>query len=120
MFKSIFGQQKPKAVPTPYVPANDAFWAAQAANAKKGAQARAEANAVRARNMEEEAKKNAAFNAYRKSPEYAKTIKNLDRSERNMKQAKEAEMYGKNPYGAISGVRLRKSRRNRKTRRSRH
>ena len=120
----MFGQPKPKAVPAPapYVPANDAFWAAQAANARKGAQARAEANAVMARNLEERAKRNAAFNAYRKTPEYAKTIKNLDKGERNMKLAKEAEMYAKNPhgYGGITGVRLRKSRRNRKTRRSRH
>lgn len=115
MFKSMFAQQKAKPAPAPPIVMNNAFWAAQAANAKKGALQRAEQEQRWAVAREEEAKENAAFEEYRKSPQYAKTMKNLNKSEKENRKEKEAENYRKNPYGGITGVRLRKTRRARKT-----
>ena len=112
----MFGQQKPKPAPAPAVVMNDAFWAAQAANARKGALQRAEQQAEQDARLAAQKAENKAFNEYRKTPEYAKVIKALDKSEKENRLAKEAEEFRKNPYAGISGVRLRTSRRARKLR----
>lgn len=108
----MFGPKKAATPAAPPVVMNNAFWAAQAENARKGALLRAEQEKRWAAAKAEDA----AFNEYRKTPEYAKAIKNLDKSEKENRLEKEAEEYRKNPYAGLSGVRLRKSRRSRQTR----
>lgn len=119
MFKSIFGQKKTAApAPAPVV-MNNAFWAAQAANARKGAVQRAEQQAVEDARLAAQKAQDKAFDEYRKTPEYAKAIQKLGNFERNIAREKAAEEFKKNPYAGLSGVRLRKSRRSRQSRRAR-
>jgi len=119
MFKSIFGQKKAAAPEAPTVVMNNAFWAAQAANARKGAVQRAEQQAEQDARLAAQKAQNKAFDEYRKTPEYAKVIQALDKSERENRLKKEAEEFRKNPYAGLSGIRLRKSRRSRQLRRGR-
>jgi hypothetical protein len=111
----MFGQKKTAAPVAPAVVMNNAFWAAQAENARKGAVQRAEQQAILDARLAAQKAEDKAFNEYRKTPEYAKVIKALDKSERENRLKKEAEEFRKNPYAGLSGVRLRKSRRSRKS-----